>query len=401
MSGKRSRSRTASNPARPAKHQAGPRRERARKPWGVIAPLVVIAATAAIITVALVTRDNGEPAAAPPRWDVPRPDTSRMQPRVARLIEETRQVVERRLDSAEAWAHFGAVCDVHELHDDAATCYDRARRLAPSDFRWPYLLGFVRELQGASVTEVAVLFREAAELEPGFPPIFFRLGDALMREGKTQEAYEAYRTAIQLDPGLAIAHRSLGQVLNALGDHQAALVHLERAHAGGQPDGAVYAAIALAKTRLGDPDGAREAAELSRRTPIALGLPDPVRYEVEAMGISSQHCYDRAAARFQQGDYAGAIEQLEIAKEHLADDPDVQYLLGVAYARARQRLLAIQHLSDAIRLNPRHAGAHFSLGRVLESAGQVNEAIDQYRQAVAIDPDHAARGRLRALGVQR
>ncbi len=399
MSGKRRRSRTPSRPARPAKHQAAPRRERSRKPWGVIAPLVVIAATAAIIAFARVARDNGQPAAAPVRWDVPQPDTSRMQPRVARLIEETRQVVERRLDSAEAWALYGAVCDVHELHDDAATCYDRARRLAPSDFRWPYLLGYVRELQGASITEVAVLFREAAELEPRFPPIFFRLGDALMREGKTREACEAYRTAIDLDSGLAIAHRSLGQALNALGDHQEALVHLERALAVGEPDGAVYAAMALAKAKLGDADGAREATQRSRRTPIALDLPDPVRYEVEAMGISSQHCYDRAAALFQQGDYAGAIEQLEIAKEHLADDPQLQYLLGVAYARSRQRLLAIQHLSDAIRLNPRHAGAHFSLGRVLESAGQVNEAIDQDRQAVAIDPDHAARERLRALGL--
>ncbi len=216
-----------------------------------------------------------------------------------------------------------------------------------------------------------------------------------------QEACEAYRTAIALDPSLAIAHRSLGQALNALGDHQAALVHLERALAAGQPDGAVYAAIARAKARLGDADGAREAAELSRRTPIALGLPDPVRYVVEQMGVSSRHYYDRAAALFQQRDYAGAIEQFEIAKENLADDPQLQYLLGVAYARSRQRLLAIQHLSDAIRLNPRHAGAHFSLGRVLESAGQVSEAIDQYRQAVAIDPDHAARERLRALGLER
>ncbi len=408
MSRKRGRargksSRRAAGPTKGRQHAAPrpPAPARRRRPLAIaigVAAVVIVAGAAAI---AMLVRDNREkPAAAPLRWDVPEPDTARMQPRVAQLIEEKRQAVQRRLDAAEAWGVYGAACDVHDLYDEAAICYDRARLLAPSDFRWPYLLGYVRELQGAGLEQIEQLLHDAARLQPGLPPVFFRLGDALMREGKTREACDAYRKAIELDPGLAIAHRSLGQALNALGEHRDALVHLERALIEGREDGAVYAAMAQAKARLGDSAGAREAAEKSRRTPIALSLPDPVRYEVESLGISSQHCYDRGVGLMQQGDYGGAIEQLEIAKEHLADDPEVQYRLGVCYATTRRQLQAVQHLSEAIRLNPQHAGAHFTLGRLLEAVGSVNEAIGQYRRAVQIDPDHPARERLRALGAQ-
>ncbi len=359
---------------------------------------MIVMAAGGVAIVVLVPDEELSQSPAPLDWRVPDPDTSRMQARVAQRLKEARQAVRRQLDSPEAWGKFGAVCDVHELYDYAEPCYRHAYALAPNDVRWPYLLAYVRELQGADVAETTRLFQKAAELEPEFPPVFFRLGDALMRQGKLDEARDHYRKAIQLDPKLAVAHRGLGQALIALGDPQTALHHLERAVQYGPQDGAVFAAMAQAYTRLGDFDRAEEAGQKSRRLSSVLALPDPIRFEVEALGISSQHCYDRAKALMQGGDYAAAIDQWKIAEESLPNDPQLHHNLGISCMRTGRPALAIEHYRQAIELDPKLANAHFNLGRALEQLGRVDEAIEHYRRAVQIDPNHRAVRRLGQLG---
>lgn len=363
--------------------------------WIVPAVIVLVAGGAIMI---LVPNDEPSQSPAPLDWRVPDPDTTPMQPRVAQRLKEARQAVRRQLDSPEAWGLFGAVCDVHDLYAHAVHCYRHAYALAPNDFRWPYLLAYVRELQGADVAETTRLFQKAAELEPEFPPVFFRIADALMREGKLDEARDHYRKAIQLDPKLAVAHRGLGQALIALGDPQTALHHLESAVQYGQQDSAVYAAMAQAYTRLGDFDRAEEAGQKSRRLSNVLALPDPVRFEVEALGISSKHCYDRAKALMQGGDYAAAIDQWKIAEESLPNDPQLHHRLGISYMRTGRPALGIEHYRQALELNPKLTNAHFNLGRALEQLGRVDEAIEHYRRAVQIDPNHPAVRRLDQLG---
>ncbi len=50
---------------------------------------------------------------------------------------------------------------------------------------------------------------------------------------------------------------------------------------------------------------------------------------------------------------------------------------------------AIQHYKEAIRLKPDHAQAYYDLGNVLAHQGRVAEAIEDYRQAIRFKPDHA------------
>jgi tetratricopeptide (TPR) repeat protein len=83
------------------------------------------------------------------------------------------------------------------------------------------------------------------------------------------------------------------------------------------------------------------------------------------------------------------------------DLSDNQVLLGRAlggdcgalaelFERHRGRLdEAIHHCRQALRLNPRFAGAHNILGNALRAKGRLDEAIDHYRQALRLDPKHA------------
>ena len=55
---------------------------------------------------------------------------------------------------------------------------------------------------------------------------------------------------------------------------------------------------------------------------------------------------------------------------------------------------AIEHQREAILLNPAYAAAYINLGAALEKAGQPDQAIVAYRNAVRIDSDSPAAQRL-------
>jgi len=54
--------------------------------------------------------------------------------------------------------------------------------------------------------------------------------------------------------------------------------------------------------------------------------------------------------------------------------------------RQQYRDLAIQHLEEAIRIDPAHAKARNNLGIALIQAGRPKEAITQFEQAVKLRP---------------
>ena len=309
--------------------------------------------------IAVMRRGSTGQAGAPAVITFPNPDTSQMQPRVAQAIKDARRTLKRNAGSAAAWGKLGAVCDAHLLYAEAETCYRRAQQLAPGEFRWPYLLAIVLDTRAAPADEVIRRFEAARAIEPNFPPLFVRLGDARVRQGMLAEARDAYARAVELDADFAMAHRSLGQVTLALGDPQAALGHLRRAAQYAPNDGLVHAAMAQAYTRLGNTGAAANATAQARRLPRDLGLPDPIRFEVEMLGVSSELCEQRAARRMAAGDYAGVLEDLGIVEE----------------------------------TRPRDAGVQYRMGLALENLGRRDEASARYRRAVRIDPAHDAAAR--------
>jgi tetratricopeptide (TPR) repeat protein len=60
--------------------------------------------------------------------------------------------------------------------------------------------------------------------------------------------------------------------------------------------------------------------------------------------------------------------------------------LGNEFVSAGQTEQAIEQFQSALRANPQYAVAHVSLGNLELNAGHTQEAIEQYRQAVALSP---------------
>lgn len=63
---------------------------------------------------------------------------------------------------------------------------------------------------------------------------------------------------------------------------------------------------------------------------------------------------------------------------------------GTALQAQGQPAQAVEHYRRAIDLDPEHAGAHRALGVALRMRGRSDEAVEHYRAALALDPDNAA-----------
>jgi tetratricopeptide (TPR) repeat protein len=330
------------------------------------------------------SRDTGRPSAA-----VPQPDTRGMEARVAQRVSEARAAVLAAPASADAWGRYGNVCHAHRLYVEAAACYRQACSLAPKEFRWAYFLARTRELESAPGSEVIDLYGRAVRLRPDYAPAHVRLGDALVRENRKEEAREAYERASALDPNLARAHRGLGQVLLLLGDAAGAVRALERAAQQTPEDGAVFAALAQAYARLDDRERSDAAARRSRELEQTHTLPDAVIQEVGGEGVSALLCAQRAADYMRRGEFRRAVAELEVVLE---DDPDhagAHHDIGVAHSRLGELAPGERHLRRALELQPESADARRELALLLVQVGRIDEAVEEYRELLRREPGDA------------
>jgi Flp pilus assembly protein TadD/dipeptidyl aminopeptidase/acylaminoacyl peptidase len=136
-------------------------------------------------------------------------------------------------------------------------------------------------------------YRESLAIKPQ-PAIYNDLGFVLEREGLTDEAAEAYRKALKLDPESASAHYNLGSSLARSGRFAEAESHLRKALKK-SPNTQTYTGLGIVLWQLGRADEAvaslRAAIEADPKNAVAhqklaeilesLGRTDEVRKELE------------------------------------------------------------------------------------------------------------------------
>jgi tetratricopeptide (TPR) repeat protein len=310
---------------------------------------------------------------------IPYPEPGPTEWRVEEAIAAAKEAVASDLSSASAWGHLGAVYDAHSYFPEAARCYRQALQLAPESFRWNYHLAITLDREAEDLEEVVRLFTRAAQLEPRYPPVPYRLGAALYRNARYYEAREAFEQALELDPRLAIARRHLGQTLMALGETDSALAHLEEAAVQNPRDGAAHSALAQLYTRLGRTDRARASAESARRSSPDLAIPDPIRFEVTSLGVSGYLAYKRGQAALDAGRLEEAIALFEI-KDEVNPSTSNDYYLGVSHRKAGRPDKAIEYFERAITRSD-HANSHWQLGELLIESGHADAGLDQLRLA--------------------
>lgn len=78
------------------------------------------------------------------------------------------------------------------------------------------------------------------------------------------------------------------------------------------------------------------------------------------------------------------IENLEKMLAQRRDNALLRYALGNEYLKADNPCNATVHLREAVRQDPGHSASWKLLGRALAETGELSEALDTYRQGIAV-----------------
>ncbi len=340
------------------------------------------------------TVTTGKTSTSPTQWEVPLFDMVDMQPAVRERLQQTRARVLQVPTSPEGWGLLGAVCHAHNLTECAEVCYQRARELDAGDFRFAYMLAILLDSLGREPDGCIAAYRSAARLRPEYPQTYQRIGDALVAQGRIEEAREAYRQAVSVAPDFFAAHRSLGQTALSQGEPVVAVAHLERAVTLMPDDGIGHAELARAYGNVGNRERSEQATARARTLQRRFGFPDPLVDEMRSMSMSSPSCYNRAKRLVEAGKHAAAIPELEIVEAARPDDPLVQVLLSSAYRATEKASLAEKHLARAkqcltkiARLDPDSVSALMQYGFIQMQQGRISEAISCFRRVQEYMPD--------------
>jgi tetratricopeptide (TPR) repeat protein len=230
------------------------------------------------------------------------------------------------------------------------------------------LLGSVLQEAGDRTESIAQL-TEAVRLRPRSAEAQNALGEALNAFGDSKAARGPFEKAVALNPKFAQAHANLGLVLLEAGESQAAAAHLDRAIAlFGHTRDAAYSHYLRAKVYDERNDVPKAAAQLQEA--VAL-QPD-----------FAEAWSDLGDARKTLLDDAGALAAFEHAVALAPDDAVAQTRLGSAYLDADKAHLAAVHLEAAARLDPKNQSTLYMLQRALREDGQ-NDKADAVKQKLA------------------
>ncbi len=196
------------------------------------------------------------------------------------------------------------------------------------------------------------LFRHAIEVTKDNYLGHKGIGDALITQGRVDEAIEQYQEALRLKPNRAESYNNLGLAL----------------HRKGRADDAIsqyYQAIRL------------KPADATVRNNLAIALAG-------------------------KGQTDEAIGQFQEALRLKPNSAEAHNNLGLALYRKGRNDEAISQYQEALRLKRNYPFACNNLGSALLKKGQIDEAIRQFQEALRLKPDYAnARNNLsRALGMK-
>jgi tetratricopeptide (TPR) repeat protein len=239
-----------------------------------------------------------------------------------------------------------------------------------------------------------------------------RRATAAFNAGKPDEARALCEEGLRRAPDEPMLHHVLAAVLFAKGDVATARVHIEASLAR-QPGNAAARMLAARIARTAKDFGAalshldlsiatapqreaflEKARTLDQASAVQKQLRPQAREAWRAI-LKAIPQYQEAAARlgrlaWEDGDYTEAVKLLERAVT--SDAPaSVWFDLGVVREDLRDQAGAAAAYRKAIDIKPDFPEAHVNLGLNLQHSGDLESAMDSYRQAVRLRPDSFGR----------
>ena len=266
----------------------------------------------------------------------------------------------------------------------ASSALGAARSLSPA----PQVLAQVEHSAGVIAerwekTEDAVQHHErSTRLDPNEPAYLIAYAEALVSAGKAEEAAAALQGRVAHFEGDAAVRDALGQVLQALGDHETAAEMFRQASIFAPDDNSVRERLAFATMQAGD---LVRASVLFEKL-----LKNPDLAESVSLRVAAGEC------RMARGEYEKAVDAFQQAAR--LDDRHVPAWLGVAKVSLEvgQHRRARLALDRARRIAPRNAEVRMLDGYLLMEEGNLTAAAAAFGEAATLQTGdataHALRG---------
>jgi len=353
-------------------------------------------------------------------------------------IDAFRQALEVEYGTAARQVNLAFALQQAGHHADARYHLQRAVGLDSQSFDAAYMLGCEHERDG-DLEEAALALRQALALRPDYVQAHADLGRVLAAKGKFKEARTAVEAGLQLDPSnhalrlymgniamgegqpaqalsqyeqalvlqpqAAEAHANRGRALHALGQFESAVVSLKTALSIDDRSAQAHAQLAISLYAQGNLNESELAIEAALAIQPQHG--DAMLYKgilhagqgrleesIVAYRAMIRSHPDSAAAHgnlgavlFDRGEIEAAVPCYRVALA-LSELPEVHDNLGNALVRLCAVDEAIQHFKRALALDPDNLNTQCNLAVALGEAGRPDEAIQTYRDVLRADPQH-------------
>jgi tetratricopeptide (TPR) repeat protein len=261
------------------------------------------------------------------------------------------------------------------------------------------------------------LWRHATDVTTDNHIAHHSLGNALLEQGRLDEAIVEYRKSLAIRPDRAAVESNLGNALLRLGRVDEAMPHLQQAIESDPNYAEAYNDMGGAWMTKGEPGRAigyyQKAVQLKNSYADAennLGaallengqVDDAIAHYQKALKIKPlaaevQCNLGNAFAR--KNDWNNALDAYQTAVRERPDYAKAHNNLGVAWEALGKLDEALAEFRETIRINPGYAEAHCNVGEVLAQRGHRDEAIAQLTEALRLKPNYEeARQKLRELG---
>jgi tetratricopeptide (TPR) repeat protein len=251
----------------------------------------------------------------------------------------------------------------------------------PDEFFANYYLGIVYIFQRNWELAIAFL-KNASRVQADNPDPYFQLGQAYQELGKHDQAIEALKKAIALNPDLAhnkfqvtTAHYRLAQSLLKVGQAEAAQKELRLSSE------LKAEAFKMAQTSSSGPStvgtmGTSQLPETEDKLPATSSVEStktsskPDETTIRDLETAAAYYAKLLAAthssigllRADRGDFGAAAEQFRLAANWNPQQEDVDYNLGLAYFRAESYKNAVPPLETEVKIHPQNIRARWLLG---------------------------------------
>ncbi|MDE0177904.1 MAG: tetratricopeptide repeat protein [Gammaproteobacteria bacterium] len=323
---------------------------------------------------------------------------------VAEHLEGLLQSVLTVPTSGSIRGRLGMAYDINGFREAAIATYQQASELDPDDFRWPYFHAhLVAEV--AEYERALDLLDQALATDAGYAPAWLSRGSWLLKANRPLDAMDAYRRAHELQ---ASPHAAFGRArsLMAVGEFSAALEILEPL-ARGFEHPHVNRTHGEALRAVGRTDDARAAMARGREAQ-PLTWPDERRDQrnVHMRGHASYMLAKELSASGRVDEALAILQRLQghHPEEHCGREEEfflacnLMNSVSIAHDRAGRPAESRATVQRGLVLRPSFAPFHLTIANLLRDGRDLETALNHVEQAIELNPSsgyaHEQRGRL-------